>query len=114
MNKKLNELTDVIANTHPFYVETVAQSVYDNHYRKEIWHKISEGDLPKVSRKNNYEKDVLCRTRNGKTLVLTYRKLSGCYEFGIYKTIFNFFGQSRDSVTLFDVIAWMEIPEYEE
>lgn len=88
---------------HAFYV---AEELLKLDYRKQIWHKIADGDLPQ--REN---KDIVAIP-----VIVHYIDYCG-YE--ITEAMFYFFTEkkfhlldSRENIK--NIIAWTELPEYEE
>lgn len=70
---------------------------------KPIWHKVADGDLPKV------RKDYLCKVRY-------YKSEETFYAVILFKTERNgfLFEEDDDDVTPFDVVEWCELPKHEE
>lgn len=80
----------------------ICEAIYDAGYRKQVWHKVADGDLPAQL------KDVLCVTEDiYKDKMITV----GC----ITNNNLWFLECDRERWhNIEDVIAWTELPEYKE
>lgn len=86
------------------YYHDYAEAFIDEGYRKTIWHKVADGDLPKQENGNVIAMPVQVCYKNKIGI-----KVNGpCYFFFID----NSFRALNSHVTL-DVIAWTELPTYE-
>lgn len=87
------------------YYHEYAKAFINAGYRKTVWHKVADGDLPKQLNKDHVAVPVQVCYVNGIGLKIN----SPCYFFFID----NQFRALNSNVTL-DVIAWTELPTYEE
>lgn len=81
-----------------------AEIFYNAGYRKTIWHKVADGDLPKQENGDVIAMPVQVCYKNGIGIKIN----SPCY----FYFIDNKFRALNSNVTL-DVIAWTELPLYE-
>lgn len=80
-----------------------AEEFYDYGYRKTVWHKVADGDLPKQENGNVIAMPVQACYTNEIGI-----KINGpCYFFFITG---NF--RELNSARTLDVIAWTELPKY--
>ena len=87
------------------YYQEYAEAFINAGYRKTVWHKVADGDLPKQENGNVIAMPVQACYKNKIGI-----KVNGpCYFFFIDNT----FRSLNSSLTL-DVIAWTELPIYEE
>ena len=82
-----------------------AEALINEGYRKTIWHKVADGDLPKQENANVIAIPVqVCYTNE-----IGIKINSPCYFFFIDNTF-----RSLNSTKTLNVIAWTELPKYEE
>lgn len=88
MNKEIKKLENIIANVHPFYVETIAEQLYNKGYAKfdrAEWVKREDFDKVVEENKNlkeSLENDFTFETTNGgKMNVLDMVKKQAIKEF---------------------------------
>lgn len=87
------------------YYHEYAEAFINEGYRKTIWHKVADGDLPKQENGNVIAMPVQACYKNEMGI-----KVNGpCYFFFITGN----FRELNSGKTL-DVIAWTELPIYEE
>ena len=87
------------------YYHEYAEAFINAGYRKTVWHKVADGDLPKPENGNVIAVPVqACYTNE-----MGIKVNSPCYFFFITG---NF--RELNSNRILDVIAWTELPIYEE
>lgn len=86
------------------YYHEYSEAFINEGYRKTVWHKVADGDLPKQLNKDHVAVPVQVCYVNGIGLKIN----SPCYFFFID----NSFRALNSNVKL-DVIAWTELPTYE-
>lgn len=86
------------------YCHEYAEALINEGYRKTVWHKVADGDLPKQENGNVIAMPVQVCYKNG----IGIKVNSPCYFFFID----NQFRALNSNITL-DVIAWTELPKYE-
>lgn len=101
-NQNIEELANEIAfifvnkcNKDGIKYETIAEDLYNAGYRKQVWHKVANGDLPSIT------DAYLCEMKWHGLDVLFYSIERGFFSSG--------YPINKD-----DVIAWTELPKYEE
>lgn len=78
--------------------EIVAEQLLDNNYHKTVWHKLTDNDYPRIY------KHVLVITEDGQYYVLMLTN----YGNWLY-------GDIEDGIKFYkDIVAWTELPKYEE
>lgn len=83
----------------------IAEELYSAGYRKTIWHKVVEGDLPKRSNKDIHAVPVQAYYEDSNGL-----KSNGPLYYFFLDNSFHTLGNPR----VVKVIAWTELPEYKE
>ena len=112
MNKCIEEIVGMLsASNNPFVdvpieiMPKVAEALYNAGYHKTVWHKVADGDLPKQENGDVIATPVQVCYKNE----IGIKCNSPCYFFFID----NSFRALNSNVAL-DVIAWTELPIYEE
>lgn len=82
-----------------------AEVLHNAGYRKTVWHKVADGDLPKQENDNVIAMPVQAYIENGVGIKLH----SPCYFFYIDNTF-----RELNSTRTLNVIAWTNLPIYEE
>lgn len=82
-----------------------AEIFYNAGYRKTVWHKVADGDLPKQENDNVIAMPVQACIEND----IGVKMHSPCYFFFIDNTFRNL-----NSTKTLNVIAWTGLPIYEE
>ena len=77
-----------------------AESLCDKGYQKIVWHRVADGDLPKPNT------DIL--------FLSVLPSGSQFYDLGVYSYVEKFWYGNRCTTTTDKVIAWTELPTYEE
>lgn len=117
MNKEIDEITEIrrmicgvcgvqddctLDNVEPCVAcKELAEALYNAGYRKTVWHKVADGDLP------NDKRDIVLYFELGDQIRST---ASGYYDICVSNFVVYDFGAVRNQ----DVIAWTELPRYEE
>lgn len=97
MNKEFEEILDICSQNEGDL--PIAEAIYNAGYRKTVWHKVADGDLPKE------DIEVCCFYRNG-----NYDVGKLITAWGKHKWDMNYYGVF---VELNNVFAWTELPKYE-
>lgn len=112
MNNKIKEISDIISDHIEFCdvgggsvsidEDEAAKAIYDAGYRKQIWHKVADEELPET------DKLVLCFKRDGRGNRRYTTGYLDCNSLWLLQDG-SIFPERIDVV-----IAWAELLEYEE
>lgn len=111
MKKEIKEISDIISNHIEFYdigggstsidEEEVAKEIYNAGYHKIVWHKVADGDLPMKSGLYYCYCNLHYFDRHNNVIFDTVYSIE-YFNLPFFDTINK------------SVIAWTELPKYEE
>lgn len=104
MNEQIKEMASIVEDFIPseakYYVEEkdIAEALYNAGYRKTVWHKVADGDLP------NGIQDVIVALKSPNGYITTVANYNKDGKFVLY---------GLGEIVIKKVIIWTELPKYE-